>query len=69
MKNSTDNSHNSAKDLKQLGYVSFQFLTLGGSMGPRNVLQLYLLKNHKIDNNSTTTEAKEKSANLESLEI
>jgi len=31
MKNSTDNSHNSAKDLKQLGYVSFQFLTLGAA--------------------------------------
>ncbi len=39
-------------------------------MGPRYVLQLYLVKNHKIAKNSTTTEAKEKiSTDLESLEF
>ncbi len=45
MKNSTDNSHNSAKDLKQLRYINSQFLPLGGSMGPRHVLQLLFVEN------------------------
>ncbi len=54
----------------QLGDISCQFLPPGGSIGPRYILQLYLVKNHKIANNSATTEAREKiSAHLESLEF
>jgi hypothetical protein len=51
------------------------FITLapGGSMGPRNVLQLFFVKSCKIANNSATTEAKEKNHHifgiLRSLEI
>jgi hypothetical protein len=32
-------------------------------MGPRYALKLLFAKNHKIDNNSTTTEAREKNIN------
>jgi hypothetical protein len=32
----------------KLGYIGCQFLPPGGSIGPRYVLQFYLLKNYKI---------------------
>ncbi len=32
----------------------------GGSMGPRYVLQLYMVKNYKIANELATTKAREK---------
>jgi hypothetical protein len=39
-------------------------------MGPGYVLQLLLMKSHKIANNSATTEAREKIfSDLQSLEI
>jgi hypothetical protein len=54
----------------QLGDISCQFLLLGASIGPRYVLQLLLVKNHKVANNSATTKAREKiSTYLESVEF
>jgi len=42
----------------------------GGPMGTRDVLQILYGENHKIVNNSTTAEAREKiSADLESSEL
>ncbi len=47
-----------------------QFLPPGGGIGPKCILQLLLSENHKIANNSATTEAVEKiSTYLESLEF
>jgi hypothetical protein len=44
---------------------SFIRLGTGGSMGRKYVLQLlYSEKSHKIDNNSATTEAREKNAHI-----
>jgi hypothetical protein len=41
--------------------MSYQFLPLGGGMGPRYDLQLLFgQKNHKIANNSIYTKAREK---------
>ncbi len=54
----------------QWGGISCEFLPPGGSTGPSYVLQLYLVKNHKIADNSAITEAREKfSTYLESLEF
>ncbi len=39
---------------------SFITLAPGGNMGPQYACNVYLLKNHKIANNSTTNEAWEK---------
>ncbi len=68
--------------MDQWGDISSQFLLPGGSIGPRYVSKLlfseksqkfwnfYLVKNHKIANNSATTEAREKiSTYLESLKF
>jgi hypothetical protein len=49
-----------------LRFVSCQFLPPGGGM---DLSMFYLAKNHKIDVNSTTTEAGEKNTDLESLDI
>jgi hypothetical protein len=50
--------------------ISCQFLPPGGSMGPRCLLQLFKIKNHKIDKNLTTTKAREKiSSYFESFEF
>jgi hypothetical protein len=39
-------------------------------MDPGNLLNFYVVKNHKIDNNAKTTEAREKRrTDLESLEF
>jgi hypothetical protein len=52
------------------GDISCRFLPIGGSIGPRYVLQLLLSKNHKIADDSARTEAREKiSAYIESLEF
>jgi hypothetical protein len=40
------------------------FLQPSGSMSPGYVWQLYLVKNHKITNNSTTTETGEKMGHI-----
>jgi hypothetical protein len=51
------------------GKNCYQFLPTGGRKSPDNVWQL-LMKNHRIANNSTTSEAREKKSNdLESLEF
>jgi hypothetical protein len=52
----------------QLVRISCQFLSPGGSMSPRHILQFFKVKNHQIVNNSSTAEATEKLiTNLESL--
>ncbi len=54
----------------QWGKFSCQFLLPGGSIGSDMFCKFYLVKNHKIANNSATTEAREKiSTHLESLEF
>jgi hypothetical protein len=51
------------------GILAAIFCCQVATLVPRYVLQLYLVKNHKIANNSATTEVREKiSTNLESLE-
>ncbi len=52
------------------GEISWQFLPSGGSIGTDMFCNFYFVKIHKIANNSSTTEAKEKiSTYLESLEF
>ncbi len=41
----------------------------GGSMGPRYVMWLILVKNHKIANSATTTKARKKCTDMESLDF
>jgi hypothetical protein len=53
----------------QLGQISCQCLSPGGSMGEDMFCDFYLLKNHKIPNNLTTAKATNKiSTDMESSE-
>ncbi len=54
-----------------VNYHGTCFITLaaGGSMGHRYVLQLYLVKRHKIGDNSATTEARVKNKRFGILRI
>jgi hypothetical protein len=54
----------------ELGLISCAYLSNGGSMSPGYVLSFYLVKNHKIANNSATTYGIEKIIKcLESFEF
>ncbi len=56
--------------MSEWGEISYQLLPSGGSIGPKYVCNIYLVKNHKIAKNSAITEAREKiSTYLDSLEI
>jgi hypothetical protein len=65
-----ENMYNRQKDCKFMAFNSYkldtwgdikcQFLMPGSSIGPSMFCNFYLVKNHKIANNSATTEARKK---------